>query len=249
MKIFFKDSLKHRISYGLRKAAWQLRHEWILFRLHRREVKKVPRFLQVLPVKLHLGCGPNRKNGWVNVDLFDPRADLQLDLREPWPFPDNSVSYIYSEHVFEHFEVHVEVPHLLREALRVLEPGGVFDVAVPDTEPPLKAYGDPSAPYWSTALAMRWHPRCQTQLERINYHFRQDGEHKYAWDAETLARTLVSSGFVAVFQRDFDPTMDSPERVLSLYMVGKKPVQTVGEKTQQQTAEYRDESHSHPVHI
>ena len=222
--------LKKGMSYGLRESARRLGSEWELSRRHRREVKRAARFLRALPVKLNLGCGPNRKDGWVNVDLFDPKADLQLDLREPWPFPANSVSYIYSEHVFEHFEVHVEVPHVLGEALRVLEPGGIFDVAVPDTEPPLKAYGDPAATYWSTASAKQWHPGCRTQLERINYHFRQDGEHKYAWDAETLARTLEAAGFAPVAQRDFDPTMDSAERVLSLYMVGRKPTVRVGGK-------------------
>src|ERR1700756_1402270 len=156
--------------------------EWKLSRLHHRELRKVARFLQSPPAKLHLGCGPNRKDGWVNIDLFDSGADLRLDLREPWPFPDNSISYIYSEHVFEHFEFHLEVPRFLEQAFRVLEPGGSFDVVVPDTEEMLKAYGNPEAAYWASS-ATNWHPGwCQTQLDHVNYHFRQDGEHKYAWD-------------------------------------------------------------------
>jgi predicted SAM-dependent methyltransferase len=210
------------MPYGVKKAARQLRNEWTLSCRHRREVKKVSRYLQS-PIKLNLGCGPNRKDGWINVDLFCSSADLQLDLRVPWPFPDNSVSYIYSEHVFEHFELDVEVPHFLSEALRVLAPGGVFDVSVPDSGPLLRAYGDPEATFWSTASTMGWHPGCKTQLERINYHFRQGGEHKYAWDAETLTKTLQAAGFTAITLRDLDPTMDSAERVLSLCMIGKKP--------------------------
>ena len=126
--------------------------------------------------------------------------------------------------MFEHFDFHTEVPHFLAEALRVLEPGGVFDVVVPDTETPLKAYGDSNATYWTT-LAKRWHPEwCQTQLDHINFHFRQDGEHKYAWDPDTLARTLKSAGFQCVGRREFDPGMDSKERELgSLYMTATKP--------------------------
>lgn len=218
-----KRLLRKNTSYGLRVAYRQLCSEWKLFSTHRREVKRLSGFLGNEPLKLNLGCGPKPKKGWVNVDLFDPAADLRLDLRNAWPFPDRSVSYIYSEHVFEHFEISVEVPHFLREALRVLKPGGIFDVVVPDTEVVLKAYGDPRAAFWAKAAEMQWHPGCVTPIERINYHFRQGGEHKFAWDAETLAKTLQAAGFTAITQREFDPSMDSAERVFSLYMVGRKP--------------------------
>lgn len=160
------------------------------------------------------GCGPKLKDSWVNIDLFDPRADLHLDLRGAWPFPNGGISYIYSEHAFEHFDFHVEVPHFLAQAVRVLEAGGVFDLVVPDAEWPLKSSGDPSATHWTTS-AKRWHPGwCQTQLDQINYHFRQNGEHKYAWDAETLARTIKAAGFQFVVLLEFNSTMDSEERRL-----------------------------------
>jgi predicted SAM-dependent methyltransferase len=224
MRTGLKSYVKSRLSYGLGEAYAQLRLEWRLFCRHRREAKKAQRFLGGAPVKLNLGCGPNRKDGWVNIDLFNSGADLQLDLREPWPFPDNSVSYIYSEHVFEHFEFHVEVPHFLREAFRVLNSGGLFDVVVPETGAPLKAYGDEGASYWSCE-AKRWHPEwCQTKLDHINYHFRQDGEHKYAWDAETLRIPLKNAGFVDINERAFNPLIDTEDRRIgSLYMIAAKP--------------------------
>jgi predicted SAM-dependent methyltransferase len=224
MKAVVRSFVKQQTTLGMRDAVRLFFDEWELSRLHHRDLQKVPRFLQSLPTKLHLGCGRNRKDGWVNIDLFDSGADLRLDLREPWPFPDNSVSYIYSEHVFEHFEFHLEVPALLQQALRVLVPGGVFDVVVPCSEEALKAYGNPDAAYWATS-AKAWHPDwCQTELDHINYHFRQDGEHKYAWDAETLARTLKMSGFNCVSQRAFNSLLDlEARRVGSLYMLAKKP--------------------------
>jgi SAM-dependent methyltransferase len=224
MKTVLKHYLRSKTTLGFRNALRQARDEWKLSRRHRQSLQKVSSFLQTPSIKLNLGCGPNSKKGWLNIDLFERTADLQLDLREPWPFPDNTVSYIYSEHVFEHFDFHAEVPHFLAEALRVLEPGGVFDVVVPDTEGPLRAYGDPNAIYWST-LAKRWHPEwCQTELDHINFHFRQDGEHKYAWDLDTLARSLKSAGFQCVGRREFNSGMDSKERELgSLYMTGNKP--------------------------
>ncbi len=224
MGSILKGFVKKKTSLAMREAFRLFLSEWELSRVHHRELRKLPAVLPPLPVKLNLGCGPNPKTGWVNIDLFDRRADLRLDLREPWPFPDNSVSYIYSEHVFEHFEVHVEVPRFLKEALRVLTPGGVFDVVVPDTEPALKAYGDSEAGYWDAA-AKNWHPGwCQTHLDHINYHFRQDGEHKYAWDAETLTRTLETAGFSSIDERQFDAERDTEARLDgSLYVLARKP--------------------------
>jgi predicted SAM-dependent methyltransferase len=139
---------------------------------HWSAVRKARRSLQGLQLKLNLGCGPNSKPGWLNINLFHSGADLQLDLRERWPFPDGSVAYIYSEHVFEHFEFYDEVPHILSESLRVLQTEGVFDVGVPDTEWPLRGYGNPDHNYW--LFAPTCHPNsCETQLDHINYHFRQ----------------------------------------------------------------------------
>ena len=172
---------------------------------------------------LNLGCGENRRQGWLNIDLFDPAADLQLDLRRRWPFPDGSVAYIYSEHAFEHFEFYEEVPHFLAESLRVLQSGGVFDVGVPDTEWPLCGYGNPNHDYWP--FAPTWHPTsCETQLDHINYHFRQDGQHKYAWDEKTLARSLRRAGFGSIVRRSFDARLDSESRRKgTLYMRAIKP--------------------------
>jgi predicted SAM-dependent methyltransferase len=218
-----KSFIKSQISKGLLSALRSTREEWNISRLHRSELKKVNRFLRPPEKKLNLGCGPNLKAGWINIDLFDPGADLRLDLRENWPFADASVSYIYSEHVFEHFEIGEEVPHFLSEARRVLQPGGLFDVAVPDTEWPLRAYGDPSNRYW--ARSEPYHPEwCETQMDHINYHFRQGTEHKYAWDYETLARTLRRFGFTDITRREFDPARDTEfRREGTLYVTGIKP--------------------------
>jgi predicted SAM-dependent methyltransferase len=196
-----RNYIKGFSTAGLRSAVRQVFKEWRLCQRHRRSVSMLPRFLENSPLKLDLGSGSNNKQGWLNIDLFHPSADLQLDLREAWPFPNGSVLHIYSEHVFEHFEFHREVPHFLSESLRVLRPGGIFDVGVPDSEWPIRAYGNSAEEYWRLAET-QWHPKwCETQLDHINYHFRQDGEHQYAWDEETLARSLRRAGFTSIIRR------------------------------------------------
>src|SRR5262245_18814999 len=80
--------------------------------------------------KLHVGCGGSRLDGWINVDY--PPADLAIDLSWPLPFDDNSVTYAYLAHVLEHLDYPAEAGALLEEIHRVLTPGGVLRVVVPD---------------------------------------------------------------------------------------------------------------------
>jgi predicted SAM-dependent methyltransferase len=221
-----REYVKGHTTKALRAAVRQVGWEWQMCLRQLSERRKVPRLRQGTPFKLNLGCGSNAKLGWVNIDLFDPSADLRLDLREPWPFADSIVSHIYSEHAFEHLDFHDEVQHFLSESMRVLQSGALFDVGVPDTDWPLRAWGNPHDEYWRFARSIlpEW---CETHLDLVNYHFRQDklhGEHKYAWNEETLARTLRRSGFTHVERRAFDQSLDSEaRRIGTLYMRACKP--------------------------
>lgn len=208
-------------------------------RLHRASVKRAQVYHTQTGLKLNLGCGPNLKPGWVNVDL-SPEADLQLDLREPLPFDEGSVAMIYSEHFFEHLEyVNVfesgawsglELPghpsdglSFLRESLRVLMPGGVFSVALPDAERVVRAYAAGDAEVFD--VDARSHPEwCDTPMHHVNFTFRQGREHKYAWDGETLIRVLHQVGFVRAARREFDAALDTASRrVGTLYVDAHKP--------------------------
>ena len=80
-------------------------------------------------LKLHLGCGPTKLEGWVNID-FDPdlNPDVVADVRN-LPYEEDSVEEIYASHLLEHFGYEEPV---LEEWHRVLKPGGNITVIVPD---------------------------------------------------------------------------------------------------------------------
>lgn len=219
-----KARLKGAVSRGFIVAFRNLRTEWRAMARHRAGVQAASRYAGLTGLRLHLGCGYHPKAGWVNVDLFNPKADVELDLREPWPFADRSARIVYSEHVFEHLDAPSEAYHYLAEALRILEPGGVLSIGVPDTEWPLRAYADPSDEYWRLCREV-WHPSdCKTRMDSINYHFRQCGEHKWAWDEESLLLALRQAGFQDAKRREYDPALDlDSRRVGTLYVEARKP--------------------------
>lgn len=57
-------------------------------------------------LKIDLGCGPNKKNGTLGIDYIAyPGVDYVLNLeKDPLPFSDTSVDYIYSSHFLEHID-------------------------------------------------------------------------------------------------------------------------------------------------
>jgi predicted SAM-dependent methyltransferase len=67
-----------------------------------------------------------------------------MDLTKPLPFADKSVEAVFSSHVFEHLFAD-EVQRLVGEIARVLIPGGICRVVVPDLEKIVALY-DPADP-------------------------------------------------------------------------------------------------------
>jgi predicted SAM-dependent methyltransferase len=196
---------KHVTTGSFRAALRSAAKEWRIMRAHRRAIRQAACIK--LPCSLHIGCGGNRKPGWVNVD-FDG-GDLSLDLREPLPFPDGSVQFIYSEHFFEHLSFE-EGEAFLRECRRVLVTGGRISIGVPDASLIFKDYADRER--WRRTRD-RFHPKsCTTPMHSVNYFFRQGGEHKYVYDAETLIEMIQDCGFSQVHRRDWDAALDSERR-------------------------------------
>jgi hypothetical protein len=85
-------------------------------------------------LKLNLGCGFNKVEGFVNVDahpLCNP--DVVFDLEQfPWPWADNSVSEILAIHSLEHMGRTTEIWFgIIKEIYRICQPDARLKIAVP----------------------------------------------------------------------------------------------------------------------
>ena len=93
-----------------------------------------------MTLKLNIGVGKQRYNGYLGLDIWPgPAVDLIYNMKDPLPFPNESVSEILCNSTLEHVP-QWEVPRILREWHRVLEREGVAWGRVPDTDAYVKAY-------------------------------------------------------------------------------------------------------------
>lgn len=135
-------------------------------------------------MKLNLGCGDDKFEGFVNLDS-NPHCspDLCIDIRfEDFPYEDNSVEEVWAIHSFEHIERKYWVV-LLKEIQRVLVPFGKFVLSYPEFYKCAKLFidnrGDNS--FWHATLYGR-------QLDPYDFHVS-------AMDTMELVQLFESAGF------------------------------------------------------
>jgi predicted SAM-dependent methyltransferase len=173
-------------------------------------------------VNVELGAGPVKgTNGWVTIDQCEG-ADINWDLNSPLPFPDQSVTNIYSSHVLEHF-FYRDLMRLLVDCSRILKPGGSFSACVPDASIYVRAYIAPNS-FNRSFLGYTPAIISDLKMDRLNYIAYMDGHHRFMFDEENLLRVLTEAGFTDVRSRNFDPALDMFERKhMSIYAMGTKP--------------------------
>ncbi|SRR5579883_149596 len=85
------------------------------------------------PLKLHLGCGCNVKEGYFNIDQYVSAPGVTYIDIFNLPIEDNAVDEIFTEHMLEHLSKY-EVPLVLKEWARVLKPNGKLVMNLPNLE-------------------------------------------------------------------------------------------------------------------
>ncbi|MFH0954259.1 MAG: methyltransferase domain-containing protein [Verrucomicrobiota bacterium] len=85
---------------------------------------------EVSSKRLHVGCGTDIREGYVNVDVVKlPGVDVVCDLnRLPWPFESDTFVEVVAHHFLEHTE---DVVAVLNEMWRVCRQGALIKIRVP----------------------------------------------------------------------------------------------------------------------
>lgn len=144
-------------------------------------------------LKLNLGCGDKKIPGFINIDIrLEVCPDAVMDVFILSAIRDNSIDLIYACHILEHARRGLEI-EILRSWYRLLKPGGMLRIAVPDFDAINKhycEYGD-----LNILLGLLY----GRQDHDYNVHFR-------CWDEQTLTSALLDIGFILVYRYDWRET-------------------------------------------
>jgi len=232
-------------------------------------------------IRLNLGCGLQAPSGWVNVDgswnarlakfpvirkmfaavnVLPPdkaavpwSSNIYIhDIRKPLPFADGSASAVFASHVLEHL-YREEAQQLIRESLRVLCPGGVLRVIVPDLEAIVQDYckgrsavqpqaEEPAASPPADILNQRLLMRSESPPNRNLLYWLYDSwndfhSHKWMYDADSLTVLFRSMGYIDIQRKANGDSLiegigavEDPSRILNgagVCIEGRKPPREV----------------------
>jgi predicted SAM-dependent methyltransferase len=220
------QSLKtHSLKIGIESLRQGLDHAreryWIARnyrRLNRERDAAFASYRKRSPLGLQIGAQNNEFDNWFNTDL-DPRVEgiYYLDATKPFPFPDHTFDFVFSEHMIEHIPF-TDGLNFLRECRRVLKPSGIVRTATPNLKNILALNTNHSSDVdryltWAIdrfSLAQEPYPRAP---QVINHFFRSWG-HQFLYDPETLTATLAQAGFRNIVQHRPGESGQAPLRGL-----------------------------------
>jgi predicted SAM-dependent methyltransferase len=147
---------------------------------------------------LNVGCGPFPIKDFCNIDYGWRPGVHSFDIVKGIPLPSGSVKGIFTEHCLEHVS-HSQCLAVLRDFRRLLEPGGVARIVVPDGE-----------------LYCRWYVRALSG-ETVEWPYAENGKlpmyyvnrimrhhgHQFIYDFDTMKESLLAAGFREVYKQAY----------------------------------------------
>ena len=137
-----------------------------------------------MKLKLYVGCGKDRREGYVGIDLYAEAADVRAAAWD-LPYDDGIVEAIYTSHMIEHLSPK-EWELTLVEWRRVLRDGGQLEIRCPNFELYVREYLEGDYEYrqeWGLINIFGWQDRGPGMLTRTGF------------TVERLRRELPAAGF------------------------------------------------------
>lgn len=135
---------------------------------------------------IHLGCGKINHPDFINVDLcLYPHIHYLRDIGDLTIFSDGFADLIYACHCLEHIP-HPKVVSVLKEWSRVLKPGGILRISVPDFGTMVQIYEENGKDLDLIIRAMMGAQDFPQNFHYINF------------NKKTLSRYLLNAGFSEV---------------------------------------------------
>ena len=181
------------------------------------------------------GCGLSSPEGWLNFDgsprlrierlpitkdiieasgktLF-PRNVLYGDIVRGLPIPDGCAKAVYCSHVLEHID-RTSLEVALRNTIKILKPGGVFRLVVPDLEWRARQFlgmveqGDAKANDWFMLAAHLGEKHSLVGFKRRLTAAFGNSQHRWMWHEGSMSRILIEAGFASVRRCEFGDAHD-----------------------------------------
>jgi SAM-dependent methyltransferase len=191
-------------------------------------------------IYVQYGCGTSCPQGWINFDVSPtlrlqrlpligslfrrgpvvfPRGVRYGDIVRGLPIADGSVDAIYASHVLEHLAL-ADVGLALGNTFRMLKPGGIFRLIVPDLEIRARKYlamterGEGGANSWlmrASTLGQERRPRGVVGFARALF---GHSAHLWMWDEPSLRESLRRAGFTDIRRCKFNDSADAAFRLV-----------------------------------
>jgi hypothetical protein len=147
-------------------------------------------------LRLNIGCGTRVLDGWLNLDsVATVDGAIYHNALNKLPLDNGSVSRIHCEHFLEHLDF-AQALAFLTDCRRVLEPTGTMRVIVPDAGKYMIAYVMRDRAFFKKLEFLgNAAERLETPMIICNQMYRMGGDHRSAWDFETMELIGRRAGF------------------------------------------------------
>ena len=151
--------------------------------------------------KIHIGCSHSTRDGWLATDLIPKSKDVvYLDATDRFPFGNETINYIFCEHMIEHINF-LQARIMLKECYRVLKPGGKIRIATPDLDKYLSLITDSSninnkkiSDFYLDKLFTAYPNDSNAAFHILNLEMHSWG-HQYLYNNDTLKDQLAYNKF------------------------------------------------------